>query len=737
MRKLPIVLCACLSAAICRSQTPDLSNVFNFESGQLTGAQGWGATGDVVLDDKIAHSGKWAARIDRRADSDTNSISGISKSMPMEFAGKTLELRAFLRTENVTSFVGMWMREDGDSGPVEFDNMQKRELRGTNDWKEYSITLPVNSSGKRLFYGVFVAGTGTAWVDDVQLLVDAKPIWEAPHVERPKTPLDTDHEFDSGSRVALSALKPAQIDNLVTLGKVWGFLKYHHPQITSGHRHWDYDLFRVMPAVLQAQDRNSANDAIKKWIDGLGEMARCSPCAVLDSGDLHFGPELKWIEDEARLGPDLSKALRVVYTNRPANKNQFYLSQAPNVGNPEFHNEPAYPNAKPGDAGFQILAAFRYWNIIEYWFPYRDVIGEDWDGVLRDTLPAIALAKTAEEYHRALMALIARAHDTHSNLWSSIADRPPVGPCALPVRLRFIENQPVVTGYLGQPQTDLKPGDVIDELDSTPVQKLVGPWKPYYADSNDAAMRRDVATQMTRGACGDTTLRVRRANEVISLKTERVRIADSDMFGPNRHDRSGETFQKLSPEVAYLKLSSVKIADAPKYVDAAAGTKGLIIDIRNYPSEFMVFALGQLLVDKPAPFARFTAADLANPGAFYWRGNPLSLTPQQPHYSGKVVILVDESSQSQAEYTTMAFRTAPGAKVVGSMTAGADGNVSAIPLPGGLRSMISGIGVFYPDKRPTQRVGIIPDVEVKPTIAGIRAGRDEVLDEAIRLIVGK
>jgi hypothetical protein len=39
---------------------------------------------------------------------------------------------------------------------------------------------------------------------------------------------------------------------------------------------------------------------------------------------------------------------------------------------------------------------------------------------------------------------------------------------------------------------------------------------------------------------------------------------------------------------------------------------------------------------------------------------------------------------------------------------GTDGSVSSIPLPGGLRSMISGIAVFYPDKKPTQRVGIIP-----------------------------
>jgi hypothetical protein len=50
--------------------------------------------------------------------------------------------------------------------------------------------------------------------------------------------------------------------------------------------------------------------------------------------------------------------------------------------------------------------------------------------------------------------------------------------------------------------------------------------------------------------------------------------------------------------------------------------------------------------------------------------------------------------------------------------------------------MVSGIGVFYPDKRPTQRVGIVPDQEVKPTIAGVRAGRDEVLEAALRKILG-
>lgn len=84
----------------------------------------------------------------------------------------------------------------------------------------------------------------------------------------------------------------------------------------------------------------------------------------------------------------------------------------------------------------------------------------------------------------------------------------------------------------------------------------------------------------------------------------------------------------------------------------------------------------------------------------------------------------------------MAFRAGPNAIIVGSTTAAADGNVFNFPLPGGLSSMLSGIGVLYPNKRPTQRVGIVAELVVQPTIPGIRDGRDEVLEAALRQILG-
>jgi hypothetical protein len=84
---------------------------------------------------------------------------------------------------------------------VAFDNMQSRAVRATNDWKEYSIRLPLQPEARLLFFGFGVSGTGIGWADDLQILVDGKPIWEAPAAQRPKTAIDQDHEFDAGSKI--------------------------------------------------------------------------------------------------------------------------------------------------------------------------------------------------------------------------------------------------------------------------------------------------------------------------------------------------------------------------------------------------------------------------------------------------------------------------------------------------------------------------------------------------------
>ncbi|MGM1049284.1 MAG: hypothetical protein ACQEXX_24535 [Bacillota bacterium] len=46
----------------------------------------------------------------------------------------------------------------------------------------------------------------------------------------------------------------------------------------------------------------------------------------------------------------------------------------------------------------------------------------------------------------------------------------------------------------------------------------------------------------------------------------------------------------------------------------------------------------------------------------------------------------------------------------------------------------SKIGIFDPEKKPTQRIGVQPDIRLDPTIEGIMEGRDEYVERAVELI---
>ena len=192
----------------------------------------------------------------------------------------------------------------------------------------------------------------------------------------------------------------------------------------------------------------------------------------------------------------------------------------------------------------------------------------------------------------------------------------------------------------------------------------------------------------------------------------------------------------LDGNIGYIYPAKLKENDLDKIKEAFAATDGIVIDMRCYPSTFMTFTYGAWLKPTSSPFVKFTSGSVDMPGMFtygttVWNGGGI-----RRHYEGKEVTIVDANTQSSAEYQTMALSTAPGARVIGTTTAGADGNVSEIILPGGLSTMISGIGILYPDGTETQRKGVRLDKVVTPTIKGLIEGRDEQLEEAVRMIKG-
>lgn len=733
MKNTLIVLLTIFSIS-CQAQKPEKYNLgFEKQSENETLSDGWFKWGNYELTiDATPHSGKKSGKI--TSDQTGSSFGSIAYKIPANYVGKKIKLEGYMKIQNVENgFAGLLLRVDGNGSSLAFDNMQNQNVSGTKDWQKYSITLDYPEEAENIFIAGILSGKGEAWFDDFALSIDGKNVQKLKEVEKELSKVQLDKEFDNGSLIELSNLTSKSIDNLELLGTVWGFLKYHHPEIAKGNYNWDYELFRFLPKYIEVKNNIERDKLIIKWINSLGELEKCSKCKPTDEGAL-IKPDLKWVDSQDK---PLKDKLLYVYNNRSQGEH-FYIGMKQGVGNPDFKNENPYSNMSYPDDGFRLLSLFRYWNMINYFFPYKHLMDKDWNTKLIEYIPQFINAKNELEYELAAIQLIGDIQDTHANLWGG-ADKIDEwkGLNYSPVHVRFIENQLVVTDYYNEElksQVGLQIGDIITKVNGIPIETMVKEKSKYYPASNIPTKLRDISADLLRSNSNNIEIVFVSGNSKEQTKTLKLYPKDSlDIYRWYRKS-DDNSFKMLDNNIGYVTLQNIKKEDISKIKSEFKDTKGIIIDIRNYPSTFVPFSLGSYFVTSFTPFVKFTNGNVDNPGEFTFT-KELKIPSKGKTYKGKLVVLVNELSQSQAEYTSLAFRAGDNTKIIGSTTAGADGNVSAIMLPGGLRTMISGIGVNYPNGGETQRIGIVPDIKVNPTIEGIRQGKDELLEKAIEIIV--
>jgi hypothetical protein len=118
--------------------------------------------------------------------------------VPEEYLGKRVKLSAYIKSEDVKNWAGMWMRVDGEKGTtLSFDNMQKRPIEGTKAWKQYEIILDVPEESINLAYGVLLMGTGRVWMDSFkfEIIKNTTPTTDKGTKDSLKKPTNT--SFDN------------------------------------------------------------------------------------------------------------------------------------------------------------------------------------------------------------------------------------------------------------------------------------------------------------------------------------------------------------------------------------------------------------------------------------------------------------------------------------------------------------------------------------------------------------
>lgn len=529
--------------------------------------------------------------------------------------------------------------------------------------------------------------------------------------------------FAKNSTVVTTELN--KTENLASLAKIWGFLKYYHPNVAKGTFNWDDQLIQMIPKVEQAQSGEELSKVYLEWISTLGAVKECKSCqsaSKKESFDKNF--DLSWIQNSNVFTNQLSQKLKFIEENRFRGSN-FYVTSTSN-DNILIRNETKYPDFEYPDKSYRLLSLFRYWNTVEYFFPYKYMTDQKWDDILLEMIPKFENAINATEYQLSILETVIKLDDSHATFYASkLSDF--FGRKFLSAYARVVENKVVITGFYNDSLSkinDIKIGDIIEEVDNHDPLEILAKHKKYVNGSNNSVKTKNFNYLFFNGATDSVSLKISR-NDLVLLKKVK------------RYDRS---YLKYKPRVysekylidenniGIINSEFLQMKDVDEMMQKLNSTKGIIIDLRTYMN-FTPYMLARRFIQSDQAYAKFIKPDLTYPGKFIWTKTEEISPIKNRYYSGKVILLVNEETQSSLEYSAMLLQSGKNVTTIGSQTSGADGNVSKIEFLG-FESGMSGLGVFYPDKTETQRVGVKIDIQVLPTIKGIQEGRDEVLEKA-------
>ncbi|MBW4359327.1 S41 family peptidase [Flavobacterium taihuense] len=532
------------------------------------------------------------------------------------------------------------------------------------------------------------------------------------------------------SQTISGQVKLFENQKLAATCKVWGYLKYYHPKVANGDFNWDNKLFEVLPQVEKAQTKEEFSLVLEKWIDALGEVKEIIP--IIPSKEIEYFDknfDLSWISNNELFSKKLFAKLKFIENNRFQGQQHYVESDyAENI----FLKNENFDNLNYIDKNSRILVLFMYWNVMEYFFPYKYLMDQKWDTTLEEMLPVFIQAKNEGDFYIAMQKLTVKLNDTHAVFYKYNSENL----YYFPTNCKIIDEKLVVTEILADSLAetdDIKIGDVITKINNKTIKEIILENRDLIGGSNESVYLRNIVEPILSGDSDTVKIEFLKdsKNTTRTINLHNYHDSHKNKYVKGRIKK--EKIKILENNIGYVDMGILYVKNIPEMIENLKSTNAIIFDMRNYPNG-TYDEISKFLNSKEKEYIIYTKPDLSYPGRYKWSKPRFCGSENKNNYKGKVVVLLNEESLSQSEQTAMCFQTGDNTTIIGSQTAGADGNVSNFEVIKGVFTRFTGIGVYYPDKRETQRIGIIPDIEIKPTILGIQQGKDEVLDRAIQFI---
>lgn len=661
--------------------------------------------------------------------------------------GRRAVLTARVRVEGDAGHGQMWLRVDRPGQRMgAFDNMGDRPVR-PGGWTEARIEVEIDRDAQAINLGFMSMDGATVLAEGVRLVA----VGEA----RPVQPASDARTLSDRERANVAAA--ARL-----LALVWLFDPGDEARDTAAWGHLGVRAMEEAEGAADAADLAarlervfaSVSPALQVWA---GEAEDAGPVPAPAEGATigrfwrHTGAGRAVAGNAAGGGVYRSVLDAVSYKDTDATEDRagaFWTGEladgvwcrlglwadlvrgrsSPRSDEPGLYRDPdALPVLTDANRATRLAGVAMAWGVLEHFYPYFDVVDVDWDGVLTDALAAAAAAPDSAAYERTLRRMIAQLDDGHGELVSADG---PMG-TVIPLRLAWAGEDLVVVGRAGQARGLVGVGDVLVSIDARSAEAChqavsVGISAATEGWRRVATARRMVLDLETPDAFEVVLRGVDGRERMVTL--ERGFEWAQDERGPAPTNGS-----EPAPGVVYFDLNGASEAELEEHLERMSGADAVVFDLRGYPSDG-AYRLIAHLIDAPVRSPRWMVPLVTRPGGEGWDWSEAGrwlIAPREPRIRGEVVFLTGAGAISYAESIMGIVEHERLGTIVGSPTAGTNGNVHQLELPGGSIVLWTGMRVLKHDGSRHHGVGIRPHVEAVATAAGIAAGRDEVLERGV------
>jgi Peptidase family S41 len=378
----------------------------------------------------------------------------------------------------------------------------------------------------------------------------------------------------------------------------------------------------------------------------------------------------------------------------------------------------------PTDVSTRLAIIVSAWATASLFYPFFVEQQIDWAPEIARGLVTMSAARSLSDIYWALSSHLAALHDNHGRVYHPSLSFDGV----LPVALRRFDNTLMVVGALDSHAKRLPVGTEVLAIDQVPALQAYDQMARRTPASTRGWSDMVVPYWLTLGASGTlSTMRVRtpdgKTDNVVLPRLSRA------LYDSSLRERRPAFGAELSAGVYYVDLERMKREQWATILPSLSKARAIILDMRGYPSGVTPGLLGHLC-DREIRSPEWQIPMLGTGGykKLFW-----TIRPMKPKLDARAIVLLDGRAGSAAETVLQIVKDNRLAILVGESSAGANGNVTLASLPGGFSMRFTGMRVPLADGTALQGRGIAPDHIVRPTLEGMRAGRDEILEAALAL----